>query len=94
MKLLRSKLGTGNNVFSFCSLWFNLWPIIAIGSFLAIRIVELNNLDVLLTSKRILALFLAFFLPFQLILTFLGFRWFFEAAKSRCMRSDGHSQHK
>lgn len=63
------------------------------GSFLVIRIVELNNLDVLLANKRILSLFLGVFLPLQLILTSLGFRWFFDAAKSRCMRTDGHSQH-
>jgi hypothetical protein len=63
------------------------------GSFLVIRIVELNNLDVLLTNKRILTLFLGLFLPLQLVLTFLGFRWFFVAAKSKCMRTEGHSQH-
>ena len=80
-------------MYSSCSVWFNLWPLIAMGSFLVIRIMELNNLDVLLTSKRILALFLGLFLPVQLILTILGFRWFFEAAKSKCMRTEGHSQH-
>jgi hypothetical protein len=61
-------------------------------SFLVIRIVELNNLDVILANKRILTLFLGVFLPLQLILTFLGFRWFFEAAQSKCMRTDGHSK--
>ena len=60
-------------------------------SFLLIRIVELNNLEVLLTNKRILALFLGVFLPLQLALLITGFKWFFEAAKSRCMQKDKKS---
>lgn len=72
-----------------CPWTFKWWPIIAILYFYAIRVVELKKINQLLSSRRLHILFLGIFFPSFLILTVLGFVWFFQAAQLKCSKSDG-----
>lgn len=68
-----------------CSFWYKSWPIISMPYFILIRAVELEKLDELMTNKRLHVLFCGIFFPSYLLLTILGFHWFFEATTSKCV---------
>jgi hypothetical protein len=56
--------------------------------FTLIRIVELNNLDRILTDRRLKTLFGWVFLPTYTFMTVCGFKWFLQAAHDKCYGKD------
>ena len=64
---------------------YRLWPVLTLGYFWVIRIVELQKIDQILEKKWLLVLFFGVFFPTYLIMTILGFVWFVEASQSKCV---------
>jgi hypothetical protein len=65
---------------------YKVWPSLAMAYVLAIRTVELINIERLLKVKKLQLLFLGVFLPTFTAWLALGVYWWIEAIKSDCVR--------
>lgn len=68
-----------------CPLPYKVWAALAMGYFLIIRVIELQNIDRLLGEKRLQCIFLGIFTPTYSLWLALGIAWYYEASVSGCV---------
>ena len=68
-----------------CTIAYRIWPIVTLGYFWIIRIVELQKIDQILEKRWLIILFFGVFFPTYLVMTILGFVWFIDASQSKCV---------